>query len=213
MADLKSINRELEYRVITANRTLAYGLGKALIEARSLSGLVALPRRLRRLRLKQQAKRRPRVPEGATRGAALHLRHVDEALDWLARDGADAAAAWIGKLPRANRAAKARAMTELAIAVAEERPDIADTLGNEAAAIDAAEPRLLVLALLLRERGLVIAPAAIGESVRRAQQLSAAQEAMIAPMTIDAAILRDGHPDRELRERALAPQAAGSTIV
>lgn len=212
-AELKALNRDLEYRVLTANRTLAYGLGKALIEARSIAGLVALPRRLRRLRLKQQAKRRPRVPESAARDAASNLRYVDEALDRLARDGADAAAAWIGKLPKANRAAKARAMTELAIAVAGERIDIADTLGNEAAAIYAAEPRLLALALLLRERGMVIGPAAIGESIRRAQHLSAAQDAMIARMTIDATILRDGHPDRDLRDLAAAADRSDGIVI
>lgn len=213
LAELRALNRDLEYRVITANRSLAYGLGKALIEARSLGGLIALPRRLGRLAIKQKAKRRARVPETATRGVAAHLRYVDEALERLGRDGADAAAGWIGTLPKRYNSAKSRAMTELAMAVAHDRLDIADTLGNEAAALDPGEPRLLALALLLRERGLVIAPAAIGEAIESAQSLSEAQAALIAGWREDARILRNGHPDRDVRDLPIAEDRGPELVI
>lgn len=208
IAELRAANQHLEHRVITAHRTLAYGLGKALIEARSLKGLLALPRRLRRLRLRQHVKRAARVPDGGPVGAAALMRHVEPALDRMRADGAEAAAAWTQALPARDGEAKARALSELAIAICETEPALAGRLGRQAAAIDPGSPRLLTLARLLHEQGELVAPAALGEAFRAARPLNEAQGDYIEALVEEGRLLAEGHPDGQLRDVSLAPDRA-----
>lgn len=189
IAELKAEKRHLEHRVVTFQRTLAYGLGKALIEARSFKGLMALPGRIRRLRLRQAAKKRPRVPDSIATGIAGHLRFVDEALERARADGIMTAAAWLRERPDRDVAAKGRALAELALSAVASDPALAAGFGEEAAQLAPHEPRLIALAIALAERGLVFAPAAICAAIEEAQELSPPQRALFARIRDDAAIL------------------------
>lgn len=152
LAALRAEKRQIEERLINAHRTLAYGLGKALIDARTLGGMAALPRRLRRLRLKQKAKRRERVPDTAPRGIADRLQLVDPALERLHTAGAEAAANWVRAQSNAPDA-QARALTEIAIAISDGEPQTALALANEAAGLAPGEARLVPLFARLAAAG------------------------------------------------------------
>lgn len=152
IAELRAEKKQLEHRVINANRTLAYGLGRAVIEARSFKGLLAFPRKIRRLRLKQRAKTRERVPDTLPVGIAERLKLVDPALERLREAGPEAAASWV-RAENAPADAKARALAELALAVAEEAPETAISLAEEAAISGGAADRLAGLVTRLREQG------------------------------------------------------------
>ncbi|QLC23668.1 glycosyltransferase [Parasphingopyxis algicola] len=188
---LKTEKRILEYRVINAHRTLAHGLGRALIEARSLKGLLALPGKIRRLRAKQKAKRRERVPNSFAEDVAAHLHLVDPVLDRAAAEGAEAAAEWAGSR-RDSAGAKARALAELAHWTLDRDPALAARLGRQAADLDPGDQRLLALAVRLREAGRVAAPGPLCLRIRDRQPLSEGQRHLCDLMTEDAAILEKG---------------------
>lgn len=188
---LTTEKRALEYRVITANRTLAYGLGRALIEARSLKGLIALPGKIRRLSSKQKAKRRERVPNSFADDIGERLRLVDPALDQAGEQGIEAAAIWI-RSEKASSSAKARALTELAHWVVDRDVRLAASLGIEALALDPKEHRLLALALRLRDAGQVRVPAELCTAIVDRQSLSPGQRVLCELLIEDAAILETG---------------------
>lgn len=188
---LTTEKRLLEYRVINAHRTLAHGLGRALIEARSLKGLLALPGRIRRLSMKQRAKRRERVPNSFTDDVASILRLVDPAFERAAAEGLDAAIDWV-RAQKAEPAAKARALAELAHATLDEAPEKAARIGEDAARKYPGEQRLFALAVRLREKGLVLAPARLCAAIRGRQPLSQPQTRLCDLMTEDAALLERG---------------------
>jgi len=185
IAALQSTKRHLEHRVITANRTLAYGLGKALIEARTFKGLKALPVRIRQLRLKQKAKRRLRVPDTLPTGVAAHLRLADAVLAKGRDEGIEAAAQWL-RAEKGDLRAKARALTELALTALDEDAGHAGRLGLEAARIAPGEARLIALIFGLYECGLVAAPAAIARELALDDQLAAPQKALLRSLEADA---------------------------
>jgi len=185
---LTTEKRLLEYRVINAHRTLAHGLGLALIEARSLKGLLAFPGKVRRLRMKQRAKRRERVPNSFTDDVAAILRLVDPAFARAAADGVDAAIDWV-KMQKAEPGAKARALAELAHWSLAADPAKAGRIGEDAASINPGEQRLFALAVRLREKGLVLAPASLCAAIRDHQPLSLPQSRLCDLMAEDAATL------------------------
>lgn len=205
MLALTTEKRLLEYRVINAHRTLAHGLGRALIEARSLKGLLALPGRIRRLSMKQRAKRRERVPNSFTEDVASILHLVDPAFERAAAEGLDAALDWV-KAQKAEPAAKARALAELAHSALADAPDKAALIGRDAAKIYPGEQRLFALAVRLREKGLVHAPASLCAAMRGHQPLAPPQIRLCDLMTEDAALLERGRWG-ELPEKA--PGSAG----
>jgi glycosyltransferase involved in cell wall biosynthesis len=188
---LTTEKRLLEYRVINAHRTLAHGLGRALIEARSLKGLLALPGRVRRLSMKQRAKRRERVPNSFTDDVAAILRLVDPAFERAAADGMDAAVDW-AKTQKAEPVAKARALAELAHWSLDGDPAKAGRIGEDAARIFPGEQRLFSLAVRLREKGLILAPARLCNAICTHQPLSQPQSRLCDLMAEDAALLEHG---------------------
>lgn len=190
IAALQSAKRHLEHRVITANRTLAYGLGKALIEARTFKGMKALPARIRQLHLKQKAKRRLRVPDTLPIGVAAHLQFVDATLERGRDEGGEAAAQWL-RAQKGELRAKARALTELALATLDEDAACAGQLGLEAARSAPGESRLIALIFGLYERGLVAAPAAIAGETVLDDQLAAPQQALLRTLKADAMRLNE----------------------
>ncbi|RED16029.1 glycosyltransferase [Parasphingopyxis lamellibrachiae] len=191
MLALTTEKRLLEYRVINAHRTLAHGLGRALIEARSLKGLLALPGRIRRLSMKQRAKRRERVPNSFTDDVASILRLVDPAFERAAAQGLDAAIDWV-RAEKAEPAAKARALAELAHATLDDAPEKAARIGEDAARKYPGEQRLFALAVRLREKGLVLAPASLCAAICGRQPLSPPQIRLCDLMMEDAALLERG---------------------
>lgn len=191
MLALTTEKRLLEYRVINAHRTLAHGLGRALIEARSFKGLLALPGRVRRLSMKQRAKRRERVPNSFADDVASILRLVDPAFERAATDGMDAAVDW-AKTQKAEPVAKARALAELAHWSLDADPAKAGRIGEDAARIFPGEQRLFSLAVRLREKGLVLAPARLCAAISSYQPLSAPQSRLCDLIAEDAALLEHG---------------------
>lgn len=188
---LTTEKRLLEYRVINAHRTLAHGLGRALIEARSLKGLLALPGRIRRLSMKQRVKRRERVPNSFTDDVASILRLVDPAFERAAVDGMDAAVDW-AKAQKAEPVAKARALAELAHWSLDTDPAKAGRIGEDAVRIFPGEQRLFSLAVRLREKGLILAPARLCAAICTHQPLSQPQCRLCDVMAEDAALLEHG---------------------
>ncbi len=153
IADLQAEKRQLEHRVVNAHRTLAYGLGKALIEARSLKGIAALPRRLRRLRLKQKAKRRERVPDIFPAKISDRLALVDPALVKLAEEGGERAADWV-RQQAAPDVAKGRALAEIALGSLGDNSAFAQAIAKEAAELSPREARLnMVFSKLVEDGG------------------------------------------------------------
>lgn len=191
MLALTTEKRLLEYRVINAHRTLAHGLGRALIEARTLKGLLAFPGRVRRLSMKQKVKRRERVPNSFTVNVAALLRLVDPAFGKAATEGVDAAADWV-KAQKAEPAARARALAELAHWSLAADPIKAGRIGAEAARIYPGDQRLFALAVRLREQGLVLVPASLCAAIREHQPLSQPQARLCDLMAEDASLLEHG---------------------
>lgn len=188
---LKTEKHALEHRVTRANRTLAHGLGRALIEAQSFRGVIALPGKIRRLRLKQKAKRRERVPNSFSDNVSVILQLVDPALERADRDGPEAAVEWvIGQ--GAEPETKARALVEIAHWLIATDPDRAAQIGSKAAGLVAGEHRLLSLAAALREKGMVLAPAKLCAGLGDRLPLSLPQQKLIARIGEDAAILDTG---------------------
>lgn len=188
---LTAEKRVLEHRVINAHRTLAYGLGRALIEARSVKGLLALPGRMHQLWLKQKAKRREQVPDSFAGDVALTLQLVDPAVDRAIRDGISAALDWVS-VQSAPSAAKARALAELAHWVLDENPEQASRAGLDAAALEPGDQRLFSLAVRLRNAGLVAVPAKLCAAFRDHLVLSEAQRRLCDYLEEDAATLDRG---------------------
>lgn len=188
---LKAEKRLLEHRVINARRTLAYGLGRALIEARSVKGLLALPGRIRQLRVKQKAKRRERVPNSFAEDPAALLALVDPALERARDEGVQAAAEWVSTQDAAPES-KARALAELAHRVLEDDPMLAARTAEDAVALFAGDHRLFSVAVRLYEAGLVAEPAGLIAQFRDALTLSGAQRRMCAFIEEDAALLERG---------------------
>ncbi|NNC72609.1 MAG: hypothetical protein HKN78_06990 [Sphingomonadaceae bacterium] len=200
IAALQAEKRQLEHRVINAHRTLAYGLGKALIEARTMKGIAALPARLRRLRLKQKAKRRERVPDTMATGIADRLRLVDPALERLAADGAGQAANWV-RAAKADDAAKGRALAEIALATCEEDPALAQELGNEAANLSPDEARLTRLFAHLGEAGAPFDPPSDADIALAAAEFGLDHEGPVIGCI--------GWPDDDMRARHLRETVDG----
>ncbi len=188
---LKTEKQALEYRVINANRTLAYGLGRALIEARSVKGLFQLPGKIRRLRSKQRAKRRERVPNSFDEDISARLRLVEPALEQAIENGANAAADWV-TAEQADSGQQARALAEIAHWAVDSDADVAGAIGLKAAAADPSETRLFSLAQRLRETGAAQVPAALCGAMRDQQIFSALQERLCDRMIEDGDILKAG---------------------
>lgn len=188
---LTAEKRLLEHRVINARRTLAYGLGRAFIEARSVKGILALPGRIRQLRVKQKAKRRERVPNSFADNPAALLKLVDPALERAADDGAEAAAEWV-VAQDAGPEIKARALCEVAHRALDNDAALAARIGLDAAAFSAADHRFFALAVRLYEAGLVAAPAQLCAQFRDSLTLSDAQLWTCVSIEDDAALLERG---------------------
>ena len=188
---LRTEKQALEYRVINANRTLAYGLGRALIEARSLRGLMALPGKLRRLRSKQRVKRRERVPNSFDDDISKRLKLVEPALEKAAADGARSASDWV-VAEREGPAATARALCEIAHWVLPDDLDMAGDIAIQAATVDPTEARLFSLAQRLREAGCVKVPASLCDTIRSKQPLSALDQKLCDRIIEDGEILVTG---------------------
>lgn len=155
---------------------------------------MALPGKIRRLRAKQKAKRRERVPNSFAEDVAERLHLVDPALDRAVADGAEAAAEWVtGRRDRA--AAKARALAELAHWTLDRDPALAARLGRQAVDLDPGDQRLFALAARLREAGQVAVPGTLCAAIRDRQPLSEGQRHLCDGMVEDAEILRKGRWD------------------
>ena len=188
---LMAEKRVLEHKVINAQRTLAYGLGRALIEARSIKGMLALPGRIRKLRLKQKAKRRERVPNSFVENTANDLRLIDPTLEIARTDGIDAAREWV-HAQSGSLAAQARALAELAHWTLETDAALAGQIGLAAAALYPQDSRLFALAFGLHEAGLVRQPGALCAAFAGHQPLSQPQRRWCDRMCADAAVLDSG---------------------
>jgi hypothetical protein len=189
VAALKAEKRQLEYRVINAHRTLAHGLGRAIIDARSLRGMLAFPKRIRRLRLRQKAKRKLHVPDSTPADISARLQLVGEAMAKAASDGPEKAADWLRGDPVGNRPACARALVELAISIAAEKPELALELGSDAARINSREGRLIALALALHDAGIVTGLDRLCAAILAAQPVSVPQHALFTGIIRDAGLL------------------------
>lgn len=212
MLALTTEKRLLEYRVINAHRTLAHGLGRALIEARSLKGLLALPGRIRRLWVKQKVKRRERVPNSFTNDVAAILSLVDPAFERAAAEGVEAAMDWV-KTQKAETGAKARALAELAHWSLAADPESAARIGEDAAGANPGEQRLFALAMRLREKGLVGIPARLCAAIRDHQPLSQPQIRLCDLMVEDAVVLERGRWGDTLESEPGETDAACLAIV
>lgn len=196
LAELQAHRRHLESRAINARQTLAYGLGRALIEARTAKGLIGLPGRLRTLWLRQKAKRKERVPDTSPSDIAVRLQIADEARERAQTEGLPGALAWLDRRP--DDAAKARALADLAILAADEDREHAGRIGLMAARLAPGESRLLGVMAALESAGAADAPARIGQAISDAQPLSQPQRTWIARLERDRALLagkRDGATD------------------
>ncbi|QLC21058.1 glycosyltransferase family 4 protein [Parasphingopyxis sp. CP4] len=191
IVSLKTEKQALEYRVINANRTLAYGLGRALIEARTLKGFFGLPGKIRRLRSKQRAKRRERVPNSFDDDISARLKLVEPALEKAANDGAQAALDWLMGA-QAGSEAQARALAEIAHWVLPNDPDMAGSAAVQAVQIDPGEARLFSLAQRLQAAGQVRVPALLCGAIESHQSLSALDHHACNRMIEDGEILEQG---------------------
>lgn len=185
---LRTEKQALEYRVINANRTLAYGLGRALIEARTLKGLLAFPGKLKRLRSKQRAKRRERVPNSFEEDISKRLILVESALEKAMTDGARSASDWV-VAAREEPAAKARALCEISHWVLSDDLDAAGEIAMQAVDIEPGETRLFLLAQRLREAGCVRVPARLCHALRNQQSLSVLDQEYCDQIVEDGEIL------------------------
>ncbi len=157
--------REAEARLDAIRQTMAFGLGQALVDALRLPGLVRLPRRILDLRARQKEKRGWQTTHAVEQAPAEEMRLVEPARVRAATDGTASAAAWVEGRPRGMKAAKARALAELAIDSAAADPALAADLGHRALALSARETRVVALALRLHDAGEIAAPLALLDGI------------------------------------------------
>ncbi len=166
VVELRSLLAEAERQLAGVRQTFIWRIGEAIVSARGWKGLRQLPRRLIALRRAFLEKRAHAVALHAadTRKLADRLRHVEEALGVLARDGPAAAIAHVRGLPERQAEEKARALVEVALAIRAAEPTLAADLGVEAAGLNAAEPRLRALVLGLFDDGALEGPGRVIEA-------------------------------------------------
>ncbi len=200
LVTLRAEKRVLEERVLTANRTLAYGLGRALIEARSIKGFFALPGKIRRLAKRQRMKRRSRVPNILYADASRRMRFVEPLLEKARQTNADEALAWLDSQAGEDDA-KSRAIIELALHSIADDPQQALALARRANEYAPGNVELLGLARTLHRNGYVRGPAELCRAASNAIELTDAQRSACDTILADAALLESdiNHPGVPLR--------------
>ena len=156
-----------------------------------MQGILALPRKIRRLRLKQKVKRKSRVPDDVPQEIARLLDLSRKAIEWADDEGFIAARRQVLESRDQSEAAIGRALVDLAIAAVDRDPEFAGQTGWQAAKRVPDEHRLVALIAKLHQAGEVSSPLRIMDRAEPALMLTAQQRTLFARIRADARLLSD----------------------